>query len=37
MDIEVERPDLSNLPSDVVAYIEGLEAALAQFAATDAQ
>jgi DNA gyrase subunit A len=28
MDVGVERPDLSNLPPDVVAYIEALEAAL---------
>ena len=28
--IDVERPDLSGLPADVVAYIEALEATLAQ-------
>ena len=30
MELEVERPDLSNLPPAVVAYIEALEAALAR-------
>lgn len=35
MDVGVERPDLSNLPPDVVAYIEALEAALEQPAHDD--
>jgi DNA gyrase subunit A len=30
MDVGVDRPDLSNLPPEVVAYIEALEAALEQ-------
>lgn len=36
MALEVERPDLSKLPLDVVAYIEALEAALEQSAASSA-
>ena len=35
MDERLERPDLSNLPSDVVAYIEALEAALNQSAVAE--
>jgi DNA gyrase subunit A len=35
MELDVERPDLSNLPPEVVAYIEALEAALEHPAAGD--
>jgi DNA gyrase subunit A len=35
MDVGVERPDLSNVPPDVVAYIEALESALEQPSAAD--
>jgi DNA gyrase subunit A len=35
MELGLERPDLSNLPPEVVAYIEALEAALEQPAAGD--
>jgi DNA gyrase subunit A len=36
VDLGIERPDLSNLPPDVVAYIEALEAALEQPADSEA-